>query len=367
MTNETISQRASHAVDFKLFEATPGKRVVFLPDSPRFTIIAASEDMCRFLLLPKEQFLGQSVFDAFPASPFDPEFTGHKNLRASLDYVVQHKLPHKMERQRYDVAIEGRSFNETYWQNNSTPVLNDEGEVSFIIHTAEDITEQVKTGEMKENIKGMEQAYNLLLHAPVSIAILRGEKNIVELANASALKLWNQKDDVIGKPLSEVYPEIDGQVIFGLLDNVRKTGKPYMDYEVPSVIYRTEKKEIGYFDVVYQPFYDDYTNKASGVFTLSHDVTELVLARHKIEEAKKEAEKQKRLYETINGSTPDLIYVFDLNYRFTYINKALLVMWGKTWEQSIGKRLLENGYEAWHAEMHEREIDEVVATKMPVR
>ena len=74
-----------------------------------------------------------------------------------------------------------------------------------------------------------------------------------------------------------------------------------------------------------------------------------MVARKKLEEVKAETERQKRLYETINSSTPDLIYVFDLNYRFTYANRALLEMWGSTWEQSIGKGLRENGYEEWHA------------------
>lgn len=73
------------------------------------------------------------------------------------------------------------------------------------------------------------------------------------------------------------------------------------------------------------------------------------------------------LLNSITASTPDLIYVFDLDYRFTYANSALLTMLGKPWEEAVGKNLLENGYEPWHAEMHEREIDQVVATRKPVR
>ncbi|KQS91662.1 hypothetical protein ASG21_04130 [Chryseobacterium sp. Leaf394] len=42
-------------------------------------------------------------------------------------------------------------------------------------------------------------------------------------------------------------------------------------------------------------------------------------------------------------------------------------MWGKTWEASVGKTLLENGYESWHATMHEKEIDEIKNTKLPIR
>ena len=78
-------------------------------------------------------------------------------------------------------------------------------------------------------------------------------------------------------------------------------------------------------------------------------------------------EAQRRLYDAITGSIPDLVYVFDLEYRFVYANKALLEMWGRSWDQSIGQGLLALGYEPWHAERHEREIDQVVATKKPVR
>jgi len=78
-------------------------------------------------------------------------------------------------------------------------------------------------------------------------------------------------------------------------------------------------------------------------------------------------EQQKRTYETITSATPDLMYIFDLEYKFTYANTALLNMWGKTWEEAIGKGLIENGYEKWHAEMHEREIDSVAATGNAVR
>jgi PAS domain S-box-containing protein len=74
-----------------------------------------------------------------------------------------------------------------------------------------------------------------------------------------------------------------------------------------------------------------------------------------------------RVYETVVSATPDLVYVFDLNYRFTYANRALLTMWGKTWGTAIGKGLRENGYEEWHAAMHEREIDHVAATGESVR
>ena len=76
---------------------------------------------------------------------------------------------------------------------------------------------------------------------------------------------------------------------------------------------------------------------------------------------------QRQLYEAILSNTPDLAYVFDLDHRFTYANEGLLKMWGKPREEAIGKTCLELGYEPWHAEMHVREIDQIVATKKPIR
>jgi PAS domain S-box-containing protein len=80
-----------------------------------------------------------------------------------------------------------------------------------------------------------------------------------------------------------------------------------------------------------------------------------------------ESEQQRRLYHTMLSSTPDFIYVFDLNHRFAYINDALLKVYGMTWEEAKGRDWVGLGYEQWHADMHDREIDQVIATKAPIR
>jgi PAS domain S-box-containing protein len=80
-----------------------------------------------------------------------------------------------------------------------------------------------------------------------------------------------------------------------------------------------------------------------------------------------ESERRRRLYEAVLAGTPDFVYVFSLDHRVLYANDALLQMWGHTLDGAIGKTLLEIGYEPWHAEMHEREIDEIRQTKKPIR
>ena len=97
------------------------------------------------------------------------------------------------------------------------------------------------------------------------------------------------------------------------------------------------------------------------------DISEAKKAEKEVNNIIGDAERQKRLYETVISNTPDLVYIFDLDARFTYANRALLTMWGRTQEESFGKSLLEVGYEPWHAEMHEREIEHVKKTKESVR
>lgn len=80
-----------------------------------------------------------------------------------------------------------------------------------------------------------------------------------------------------------------------------------------------------------------------------------------------DSERRRRLYETFLENTPDLAYVFGLDHRFTYANRVLLATWGRTWDEAIGRTCLELGYEPWHADMHDREIDHIIATRQPVR
>lgn len=121
-----------------------------------------------------------------------------------------------------------------------------------------------------------------------------------------------------------------------------------------------------YYQAVREPLEEDLhivgVATRTAAIAIERKRTETRLAK-----LQQETDRQRRLYETILSSIPDLVYVFDLEHRFTYANEALLKMWGRTAEYALGKTCLELGYEPWHAEMHDLEIDTVVATKKPIR
>lgn len=114
------------------------------------------------------------------------------------------------------------------------------------------------------------------------------------------------------------------------------------------------------------PVLDDDQNITEWIGS-ARDITRRKNTEQQLGETRKTLESSKRLYDAIISGTPDLVYVFNLDYRFIYANRALLAMWGRSEEDAMGRGLLELGYEPWHAEMHEREIDHVVATGETIR
>jgi PAS domain S-box-containing protein len=73
------------------------------------------------------------------------------------------------------------------------------------------------------------------------------------------------------------------------------------------------------------------------------------------------------LLDAIAATTSDFLYAFDLQGRFIYANRRLLEVWGVTIDQALGKSLEELGYPQWHADMHMRELAQVIQTRQPIK
>ena len=127
--------------DFRvLFEAVSGLYLVLAPDGPR-TIIAASDAYLHATMTTREAILGRGLFDVFPDNPDDPEATGTNNLAASIARAIATRAPDPMAVQRYDVRRPGGEFEERWWSPVNTPVPGGDGQVRYIIHRVEDVTE----------------------------------------------------------------------------------------------------------------------------------------------------------------------------------------------------------------------------------
>ncbi|MBD0376923.1 MAG: PAS domain S-box protein [Flavisolibacter sp.] len=329
-------------MDFRAYEATPGISVIVLPDPPVYTHVAVSNDFIRASGMKREDVIGKGHFEVFPKSPDDPNFTGEQNLKASFEYILQHKEPHEIPCQRYDIPNGDGTFCQKYWKINNAPILDDSGAVQYIVHSAVDITDQVEAEQKVESVRGIEAAYNLFMQAPVIIGIVKGKDYIIEMANDAMLQIWGRTKEVIGKPLLEAIPELEGQGYIELLDKVRTTGEPYYAYESPGTLIRNGKEEVLYFDFIYQPYYENPTDTiATGVINVAHDVTEKVLARKKIKESE---EKYRTLFDSMDQGFCVIELIFNSNkepvdYRFLEINPVFEKQTGI--KDAVGKTMRE--------------------------
>jgi two-component system, LuxR family, sensor kinase FixL len=128
--------------DFRsVFQAVPGAYLVLAPD---LTIAEASDAYLRTTFTVRPNIVGRGLFEVIPENPNGPGTTGLDDLRASLDRVLRLRRADAMAVQRYGIRRPDGAFEEKHWSALNSPVLDGNGEVEWIIHHIEDVTEIVR-------------------------------------------------------------------------------------------------------------------------------------------------------------------------------------------------------------------------------
>jgi len=157
---------------------------------------------------------------------------------------------------------------------------------------AQDALLQARTEQSRHLLRLVEQA-------PGFVCFFRGPGHVYELQNESHHRLAGYRD-IIGKPVREALPELEGQGFFELLDGVYTSGKPHVGRGMPLAVRGTDGRVVdSYIDFVYQPILDE-NGEVLGIFSQGSDVTEQVLNTRYL------AEKQAELEQTIVARTQAL-------------------------------------------------------------
>ncbi|MEP7367425.1 MAG: PAS domain-containing protein [Acidobacteriota bacterium] len=85
------------------------------------------------------------------------------------------------------------------------------------------------------------------------------------------------------------------------------------------------------------------------------------------QQAKLRIKQQWHTFDTALSNTPDFTYIFDLDGRFTYVNRALLSLLQIPLELAVGKNFFELNYPPELAERLQRQIQQVIKTREPLR
>lgn len=270
-----------------------------------------------------------------------PEIAGQP-FASLLKNVWQTGRTFKAENSPADLIIDGE-LQTFYFDFEYRAIKSDTGDVYSILHTAVDVTEEVRQGKIiteKENHEQelfeelaasneeltaineeylatneelsatneeltatieelaqsqMELRYSkskvdqILNLQAAPIVVLQGPEHIITSVNEAILRFWNRKgDQVLGKPMLEVFPEMKDQIFPSLWKHVLDTGEPVVKKEIEVYYNHPQEGERRFLaDFHYQPL-RDLNGNVNRVLATVIDNTERVLSRKAIEKAEEQ-------------------------------------------------------------------------------
>ena len=214
-----------------------------------------------------------------------------------------------------------------------TAVRNLASEIASKEKKALEMRLEAETNAMKKIEESNKRYYMMLMHSPFAFSVMKGKDMVIVLANDLIKEFWGKGQEVEGKTLLGVLPELINQPFPAMMHKVYSTGIPVYANEILARIEHEDKVENLYFNVVYQPHFE-VDETISGVITIAYDVTELVLARKKAEESE---HRYRMLIEEASVATalflgPEICV--------QYANDIMLGYWGKG-KAALGKPLIE--------------------------
>ncbi len=239
-----------------------------------FIMESANETYLQIVDRKKEELVGTSLFHSMPeVKDFTKPILDSILATGEPYYGIEFEVPLK----RFG-HVERTWFNFVYH-----PLRGPENNIDGIMVIATEVTAQVKArhGLQESEI----QFRNMVDQSPIAMTIFRGRDHIIELANNTLLRdLWRRRpEDVLGKKLLNVFPELRKQKFPGLLEKVLDTGIPYKENEAVAFIDGNDGLKKFYLDFEYAPLFEP-DKSISGVMVTVNDVTEKVEARQQIKE-----------------------------------------------------------------------------------
>lgn len=280
----------------RVFETLPHPYLIL---SKELYILTASNTYLQLTGKMRAELLEKHLFDVFPKKPDWASEEG--GIVFSLEQVLKTGKPHQLPVTRFDTPNQSGILQERYWDTAHTPVLDPDGDICYIIHHTQDVTEKViaernlnislekekaaaaKAGQLSQQ---MEKLFDEI---PAQIAIFTGPDLVYEFINPLYEKEFFPGRKILGKPLLMAMPEIAALPVWDALQQVYKTGKTYVGNEicVPLVSEIGGSPDDHYFNFIYQAIRDEKSN-ITGVLSFKYDITELVMAKKRLEQTSRE-------------------------------------------------------------------------------
>jgi PAS domain S-box-containing protein len=177
------------------------------------------------------------------------------------------------------------------------------------------------------------QFRQMIMKAPVAIALVEGPELKIVASNPLMLKFWRKEETVIGLPFAEALPELEDQGFRQMIESVTKTGETYNAIEAPARLQRNGVMEESYYNFVVSRI-GTLSSGEQSVILIATDVSEQVASRKAIEQS------EKRFRSLIlEAPMPTALYVGE-DLTIEVANEAMISLWGKD-SSVIGKHLID--------------------------
>lgn len=297
-----------------------------------------------------EAIRGRFVFDAFP----DGE--NQQPLAASFARVLATKQVDELAALHYRVGPDV-----SVWSARHTPILDEQGEVDFIVQETTEITQVAHeaTGQLSSVIARALRVQDLattqdaqlrdlrqmFAQAPGFTAFLSGPEHIFSLVNDAYMQLVGHRD-VVGMRVRDALPEVVEQGFIALLDNVYTTATPFRGENMSIQLQRTPNGplESCFVDFIYQPVRGAH-GRVVGIFVQGQDVT----AQHQAEADRARAEARRQfLIEVV----PNQVWTARPDGKLDFVSARVAAYFGRSADEILG--------DGWLGVLHPDDIEAVV-------
>ncbi|UAY52788.1 PAS domain-containing sensor histidine kinase [Ferruginibacter albus] len=241
---------------------------------PNFITEIANKFYLEIIDRSEEEFINKPLFTSLPEVKTSVEGLLNTVLNTGIPYFGK----------EFPVTINRYGKSElVYFDFTYQPYREMDGAITGVMVIAMDVTDSVKA---KHAIAESEKQFrNMVMQSPIPMTIFRGEDHVIEIANKVLFEtIWRKKEeDVMGKPVLQVFPELKEQKYAELLNTVYKTGIIHNEVEALVYVKGDDGMRKFYLDFEYRPLYEQ-DGSISGIMITVNDVTEKVEARLKAEE-----------------------------------------------------------------------------------
>ena len=190
-----------------------------------------------------------------------------------------------------------------------------------------------------------EQFHAFLMQAPTPFIMTEGPEHRLTFINPPYVSLLGRlsEEALLGKTVRDALPEMEGQPFFGLLDEVYRTGVPYVGIEVAGRLKNDiiDQEQDLFFDFIYHPMRNKVGN-VCGIMIQATDVTGRVLSHQVTSSREDQLYTQWQELEAIYNSAPVGVMLLEAKeLRVLRINELQAELLGEPADEVEGRPVRE--------------------------